>query len=173
MNNKEEPMQSTEIITRKTIAATPAQVWRALMFYEQIDEPPPWLLRLLLPRPIRTEGSKSSVGEQAMCLYEGGHLLKQVTHIVEGEVYAFEVAEQQLLVGGGLRLHGGSYKLAPLADGTTQLAVTTRYSGSRRRARILGPLEAWVCHRFHHHLLSAIGRAALGPETSHGAATRR
>jgi len=42
---------------------------------------PPLHLRLLLPLPIRIDGSKSAVGDEATCLYEGGHLLKRVTQI--------------------------------------------------------------------------------------------
>ena len=62
-------------------AASPEQAWHGLMFYEQIAERPPLHLRLLLPLPIGTEGPKSQVGDEARCLYEGGHLLKRVTRI--------------------------------------------------------------------------------------------
>lgn len=51
----------TSVITRTSIAASPPQVWRSLMFYEQIEESPPLHLRLLLPLPIGAEGSKLAV----------------------------------------------------------------------------------------------------------------
>ncbi len=51
--------QPTSIVTRMRFAASPERVWHGLMFYEQIEERPPLHLRLLLPRPIRTEGRKS------------------------------------------------------------------------------------------------------------------
>lgn len=150
-----------EVVTRKRIAASPARVWDALVFYEQIDRKPPWLLRKLLPRPIRTEGEKSAPGDEALCLYEGGHLLKRVTRIEPEVRYEFEVARQDLLIGRGLRLHGGSYDLRPLDGGATELSVTTHYSARTGPAWLLRPIEAFVCHRFHHHLLDAIGRAAV------------
>jgi hypothetical protein len=153
--------ESTTIITRLAIPAPTADVWQSLMFYEQIDEPPPLLLRWLLPAPIRTEGSKGAVGDLATCLYEGGHLLKRVTQIEKGRLYAFSVTEQRLVLGGGVALTGGSYVLRTLAGGHAELAVTTRFQSSNRPRWLARPVETFVCHRFHRHLLSAIARKAL------------
>ena len=139
-------------------AASPEQVWDALMFYEEIEEPPPLHLRLLLPLPIRTHGSKLAVGDEAMCLYEGGHLLKRVTHIDPCRHYGFEVVEQHLVVGGGLLLSGGDYRLRELSPRATEVAVTTRYLSRKRPAWLWKPIEATVCHMFHRHLLSAVRR---------------
>ena len=92
-------------------AAPPERVWKGLVFYEELGGRPPWHLRLLLPVPIGTEGKVSAVGDEATCLYEGGHLLKRITRIEQGDLYEFEVAEQALSVGGGMRLSGGRYTL--------------------------------------------------------------
>ena len=92
-------------------AAPPERVWNGLVFYEELGGRPPWHLRLLLPVPIGTEGKVSAVGDEATCLYEGGHLLKRITKIEQGDLYEFEVAEQALSVGGGMRLSGGRYTL--------------------------------------------------------------
>ena len=123
--------QPSSIVTRMSFAASPVQVWKGLLFYEEIGGPPPTHLRLLLPVPIRTEGKVSEVGGEAMCLYEGGHLLKRVTRIEPGQFYEFEVAEQALSVGGGMRLSGGRYTLRELADGLTEVAVETRYVSTK------------------------------------------
>ena len=150
------------VVTRMDFAASPQRVWDGLIFYEQIDEPPPLLLRLLLPVPLRTEGSKSVVGDQATCVYEGGHLLKRVTRIDPCRHYGFEVAEQNLALGGGLVLSGGSYTLRELAAGRTEVAVTTRYLSRRRPGWLWRPIEATVCHVFHRHLLRAMRRKVEG-----------
>lgn len=152
--------KATLIVTRRTVDAAPEKVWRSLMFYEQIDASPPWLLRLLLPLPLGTEGSKAAVGDQATCLYQGGHLLKRVLQIDPGRYYEFAVVEQQLDFGGDLRLAGGSYSLRAAERGTTEIAITTRYTGGRRPRLLWGPVEAVVCHRFHQHLLRSIGAKA-------------
>jgi hypothetical protein len=152
------PQRSESIVTRMTLAAPPERVWDALMFYEEISEPPPLYLRLLLPLPIRTRGSKLAVGDEAMCLYEGGHLLKRVTHIDPCRHYGFEVVEQDLVVGGGLMLSGGGYTLRELSSRATEVTVTTRYASRKRPAWLWKPIEATVCHLFHRYLLSAIER---------------
>jgi hypothetical protein len=139
-------------------AASPERVWGGLMFYEQIEERPPLHLRLLLPLPIRTECSKSKVGDDVRCSYEGGHLLKRITQIDRGRHYGFEVVEQNLAVGGGLMLSGGCYTLRGLPGGGTEVAVTTRYVSLRRLTWLWKPIEAAVCHMFHRHLLAAMRR---------------
>ena len=150
----------TSVVTRGTIAAPAARVWHNLMFYEQIEDSPPLHLRLLLPLPIRADGSKLAVDGQARCLYEGGHLLKRVTHIEPSRLYEFAVVEQQLALPRGVRLSGGSYALRELPGERTELAVTTRYLSDRGPRWLWRPVEALVCHLFHRHLLSAIQRKA-------------
>ncbi len=152
------------VTTSMAFAADPARVWSSLLFYEQIDRPPPWLLRRLLPVPLETRGRKSEVGDEALCLYQGGHLVKRVTGIAPGERYAFEVVEQALDVGG-MRLSGGEYRLNSGEGGRTGVSVTTRYHSPRRPRWFWGPVERLVCHAFHRHILRAMRRAAeAGPE---------
>jgi len=148
--------QPSSIVTRMNFAAAPARVWKGLLFYEEIGGRPPTYLRLLLPVPIRTEGKVSEVGGEAMCLYEGGHLLKRVTRIEPGHFYEFEVAEQALSVGGGMRLSGGRYTLRELADGATEVAVETRYLSTKWPRWFWRPLEKLVCHWFHRYLLRSM-----------------
>jgi hypothetical protein len=128
------------------------------MFYEQIKERPPLLLRLLLPLPIGTESPKSKIGDKVRCSYEGGHLLKCITQIDVGRHYAFDVVEQDLAIGGGLMLSGGCYTLCELPSGGTEVAVTTRYVSPSRPGWFWKPIEAAACHLFHRHLLSAMRR---------------
>jgi hypothetical protein len=147
---------AASIVTRMRFAASRAQLWGGLMFYEQIETRPPLHLRLLLPLPIRTEKSKAKVGDEVVCWYEGGHLLKRITQIDVGYHYAFEVAAQNLAIGAGLALSGGCYSLRELPSGDTEVAVTTRYTSIRRPRWLWQPIEAAVCHLFHRHLLSAM-----------------
>jgi hypothetical protein len=150
--------QSTSIVTRMKFATSRERVWDGLMFYEQLEVRPPLHLRLLLPLPIGTENSKSRVGDEVRCLYQGGHLLKRITRIDPGCHYGFEVVEQNLAIGGGLTLSGGCYTLCALPTGDTEVAVTTRYVSLRRPGWLWKPIEAAVCHLFHRHLLSAMRR---------------
>jgi hypothetical protein len=157
--------KSTSVVTSMMVFATPAHVWDSLVFYEGLDEAPPLYLRLLLPRPIRTEGAKSAVGDQATCLYQGGHLLKQLTAIEPQRLYEFKVVEQNLMIGGNVRLTGGCYALRELPGGDTELSITTGYVSRNRPRWLVRPVEEAVCHLFHRHLLGAIKRKAEGALT--------
>jgi hypothetical protein len=152
--------QSVIVVTHIDVNATPERVWNSLVFYEGLDEVPPLYLRMLLPRPIRTDGAKSAVGDQATCLYQGGYLLKRLTTIELHRLYEFSVVEQRLSLGGGVQLSGGCYALRELAAGHTELSMTTRYTSRNRPRWLLQPVEETVCHLFHRHLLGAIKRKA-------------
>ena len=148
--------KSVSVLTRMTVCASREKIWNELMFYEQIEKHPPLLLRLLLPIPIRTEGRKSEVGDEARCYYESGHLVKRVTQITPGWNYAFEVVEQRLALRRAIRLLGGAYMLNELLDGRTQVALETRYISSARPRLLCEWIEAAVCHCFHRHILDAM-----------------
>jgi hypothetical protein len=137
-------------------AATDA-VWDALMFYEEITEERPFILRRFLPTPIGTQGNKSDVGADVKCRYVGGHLLKRVTRIIRGHNYAFEVVEQNLALGG-IRLLGGNYTLHTLSKDYTRVALATHYASRNSPRWLFERLEAAVCHSFHHYILSAMQR---------------
>jgi hypothetical protein len=154
----DEIAQRATVVTRMIFNAPPAKVWDGLVFYEELGSRPPWHLRLLLPVPIGTEGKVSAVGDEATCLYEGGHLLKRITKIHRGDLYEFEVAEQTLSVGGGMRLSGGRYSLRGQPDGRTEVSVETRYLSRKWPRWFWRPLEKMVCHLFHRYLLGSMRR---------------
>ncbi len=149
-----------KVITRATFEASRTHAWQSLLLYEEVGERPPFLLRLLLPVPIRTEGEKQRVGGEAMCHYEGGHLVKRTTRIEEPEIYEFEVAEQKLAVGGTMQLSGGGYTLREVSPGRTEVAVETRYTSAKWPRWLWRPLEHFVCHLFHRFLLRSMRRKA-------------
>lgn len=150
--------RAISVLTRVTFAAAPAQVWKALVLYEGIGRRPPLHLRLLLPVPIGTDGRISEVGSEAMCFYEGGHFRKRITRIEHGNTFEFEVIEQTLFFGGGLRLSGGRYTLREVRDGETEVSVETCYRNTKSPRWFWQPLERMVCHSFHRHLLGSIQR---------------
>lgn len=146
------------VVTRAIFAASPDQVWKVLMFYEEVGQPPPLHLRLLLPVPIRTEGRISEVGDEMTCVYEGGHLRKRTTRIAFGDHYEFEVTEQALSFGGGIRLSEGCFALRVLPDGRTEVSLETRYRSGRSPRWLWKLPERMVCHAFHRHLMGSMRR---------------
>lgn len=144
----------TSTTTCQEFPAPPELVWKALLFYEEITERPPFVLRCLLPRPIGTGGRKFELGGEVECRYVNGRLLKRVTEITHPRIYAFEVIEQNLALAG-IKLLGGDYALREFAHGHTQVALTTRYASSRRPRWLFRWIEERVCHVFHRHILTA------------------
>lgn len=148
--------KSVAVVTCQNFSAPPESVWDALMFYEEIAERPSFLLRLLLPVPLGTEGRKSEVGGEVTCRYRDGYLLKRVTQITPGRHYAFEVVEQDLALGRGIKLLGGDYTLRELSKGRTRVALTTRYASPHQPRWLCKWIEAMICHLFHRHILRAL-----------------
>lgn len=146
----------SSVVTRMRFAASPAQVWQGLVFYEQISEPPPLHLRLLLPVPLGVEGRVFEVGSEAKCRYKEGYLVKRIVRIEDQELYEFHIIEQKLSMGGGIRLFGGRYVLCEVDDGLTEVSIETRYAGSRWPRWFWRPLEGLVCHSFHRCLLRSM-----------------
>lgn len=156
--------RTSSVSTTMVFDADPSDVWDRLMFYEQIAQRPPLHLRLLLPIPIETIGRKSQPGDEARCLYRGGYLIKRVTQVEPGRRYAFEVAAQALVVGGGMKLSGGEYVIRALADGRTEIRIVTNYTSPRWPRWLWQPIERAVCHSFHRHILRAMRREIeVGP----------
>ena len=155
--------QLASVVTRTIFAASPAQVWDGLVFYEELGARPPLFLRTLLPVPIRTDGRISEVGDETMCWYESGHLLKRITRIERSRLYEFVVAQQELSVGGQMRLSGGGYTLREVDDGRTEVAVETRYASPKWPRWFWRPLERLVCHVFHRYLLGSMRRQIESP----------
>lgn len=156
-------LSASSVITHQNVNAPPEAVWEALMFYEEIAKGPPFFLRLLLPVPVGTEGCKFEVGSEVKCRYVGGHLLKRVTQIIPARNYTFEVIEQNLALGGGIKLLGGDYTLHKLSEGQTRVALATRYASPYSPRWLCGWLEAVVCHSFHRHILSAMWKNLWPP----------
>jgi len=149
--------RSESVVTCKDFCAVPETVWDALMFYEDVPDPPPWFLRAILPRPIASKGRKSEVGNEIECQYETGYLLKRVTRVVRRRSYSFDVIEQKLALRGGIKLLGGSYVFDQLSPDRTRIALLTRYESANEPRWFFRRLEAAVCHLFHRHILNAIG----------------
>ena len=145
------------VSTSEHFPTTPAIVWQTLLFYEEVIAPPPFFLRWLLPVPLGTAGSKAIVGGEVKCRYDGGHLLKRVSAIVEMRRFAFDVIEQNLPLCG-VRVLGGEYNLRAVAPARTHVTLSTRYASSHRPDWVCARFEAAVCHCFHRHLLGAMRR---------------
>jgi hypothetical protein len=161
--------RSEAVKTALHLDATPEAVWQGILFYEEVPRRPLWLLRIFLPRPIRTEGEKTRVGAIVRCTYDGGHLLKRITAVEPARLVRFDVLEQRLGIEDCVSMNQGSYEIRATGDGS-EVVLTTRYRSRLRPRRLWRPLERYLAHRLHCHILDGMGAtlAVCGAEPHAG-----
>jgi len=140
--------------------ARPEVIWNRLMFYEEVPGRAPFLLRALLPRPIRTEGDKTRVGTIVRCLYNRGDLVKRITTVDPLHTLEFEVIEQRLGIEDCLLTLGGSYQLFSCAN-TADVVLITNYQAYLRPRSLWRPLEARLLSQLHKHILRGVNAAVF------------
>ncbi len=151
---------SEAVATRVRFNASPRAVWNHLMFYEEVPGRAPFLLRLLLPHPLRTEGDKGCVGTTVRCIYRGGYLLKRITAVEPSHFLRFEVFEQRLGIENCVVTRGGSYQLYGNED-TTEVVLTTNYQAYLRPRRVWHLVESFFIGQLHRHVLQGISLTLL------------
>ena len=146
--------------TGLTIDATPEEAWQALMFYEDVKHQPPWLLKLALPKPLRSEGRKSQVGDVVRCVYDRGRICKQVTAVAAPRKLAFNIVEQRVHFEHDVKLRSGSFEFVPIGKRKTRVVLTTRYERLCWPEWFWGPIERKVIHTLHEHVIEGIQQEA-------------
>jgi len=154
---------SEVVATQVHFKASPQAVWNHLVFYEEVPEPPPFLLRTLLPHPIRTEGDKTRVGATVCCAYRGSNLVKRITAVEPPHLLKFEVVEQRLGIEDCVLTHSGSYQIHACGD-AADVVLMTQYAAYLRPRYLWRPLEALLVKQLHSHILRGV-YAALLPRT--------
>jgi hypothetical protein len=130
-----------------------------MLMFEEVPVRPPVLLRVFLPHPVRTEGDKTRVGAAIQCTYTGGHLVKLIKVVEPPHLVQFEITEQRLGIEGCVTMLGGSYELRSRGE-ETEIVLTTNYRGHLRPRFFWRPLERFLAHQLHRHILDGM-RASL------------
>jgi Polyketide cyclase / dehydrase and lipid transport len=148
------------VTTSVRFEAPPEAVWQRVMFYEEVPQRPPLLLRTFLPSPVRTQGAGKRVGATVECTYSRGRLLKRITVLDRPRLVCFEVTEQRLGVERCVTTVAGSYEFR--ADGLgCELALTTKYRGHLRPRWLWRPFERLLAHQLHRHILGGMGATGV------------
>lgn len=148
------------VVTRAHLNARPEMVWNHIMLYEEVPGQPPFLLRALLPHPVRTEGDKTRVGAMVRCAYKEGNLVKRIVSVEPPQLLQFDVIEQRLGIEGCTLTLGGSYQIHPCEDAADVL-LTTNYRAYLRPRFLWRPLEALMVGQLHNHILDGVRRSIL------------
>jgi len=151
---------SEAVSTRAHFDASPEAVWSHIMFYEEVPGRPPFLLRTLLPCPVRTEGNKARPGTEVRCVYRRGGLVKLITAVERPHLLRFDATEQRLGIEGCILALSGSYKIYACGN-ATDVALTTNYRAYLRPRNIWRPLEALLMRQLHGHILRGVSAAIL------------
>ena len=150
--------------TGLTVDATPEEAWNAIMFYEEVEHSPPWLLHLALPQPIRSEGNKEKEGEVVRCFYNAGTISKRISRVEKNRRLSFEVVEANIRSENYTTLKDGSFEIEPVGDTQSRITLTTRYERKLRPGFFWEPIERKVIHTLHGHVLEGMRRKAEVPE---------
>ena len=123
------------------IQASPETVWRQVIAFPEITDPPAWFFRIGIASPIRARIDGHGVGAIRHCEFTTGTFVEPITIWDENRRLAFDVTEQphpmfELTpyrhihpphLDGAFRSTRGEFFLEPLADGGTRLTGTTWY----------------------------------------------
>jgi hypothetical protein len=151
---------SEAVATRVRLNATPEMVWNHIVLYEEVPGQPPFLLRALLPHPVRTEGDKTRVGAIVRCAYREGDLVKRIASVAPPQFLQFEVIEQRLGIERCTLMLSGSYQIHPCGNASDVL-LTTNYRAYLRPRFLWRPLEALLVGQLHSHILDGVRQAIL------------
>lgn len=122
---------TSSAVTSIRIAASKADVWQKVGFYEHVKKQASWLLRLSLPVPQEVEGKYAAVGDTCRCKYsDGGYLTKRITNIVDQSRIEFEIIEQSIRYQHTIKLLGGYIEVEQL-DGEQSIVNMVTYYENR------------------------------------------
>jgi hypothetical protein len=155
------PFVEESVVTKVWIEGSPEAVWKCLMTYEEIPVRAPLLLRWVLPQPIGTSGDKTKQGEQVPCRYVEGGLVKQIRTVRPPSELTFDVVDQHLGVEDCVVALGGSYEIEAEGKGS-QAALSTRYVGKLHPRFLWRPVERFLAHQLHRHVLSGMKASMRG-----------
>jgi hypothetical protein len=165
------PVDET-VSTRFRFADPPEAVWNEMMFYEEVPGRAPWLLRLFLPVPTRTEGDKKVPGAIVHCAYDSGDLFKRITAVDAPRSIEFEVLSQRLGIEDCIATMSGSYRLESSGSGTS-IALTTNYRAYLHPRFLWRPMEKLLARRLHRHILKGMSEALVQRKAAAGAVSAR
>lgn len=164
LENAATDVGSVESVSTVRMASMPAEeVFRRITFYEDTSAEPPELLQIALPRPLRTIGSASRVGDRPRCIYDSGYLVKEITAVRAPTFYAFDVVEQRGVEDHAVQLTSGSFRLTAQSASRTRILLTTSYRPKLSARLAWRPFERAVIHALHDHVLDEM---LSGPRSS-------
>jgi hypothetical protein len=97
-------------------------------------------------------------------------MVKRITVVERPHLVQFEVTQQRLGIEGCITTLGGSYEIRSCGD-QTEVVLTTNYRGHLRPRYFWRPLERFLAHQLHRHILDGMRASLPRPGLSTTSAT--
>jgi hypothetical protein len=160
------------------IAASREAVWRNVIGFAKITEPPEWIFRLGVACPEQARIVGQGVGAQRHCIFTTGEFIEPITVWREPAHLAFDVSEQPSPMFEltpyrnihpphldlAFRSVRGEFELTELPGGGTRLVGRTWYTLDIRPEAYWTIWSDWLVHRIHMRVLSHIKQLAENGE---------
>ncbi|HJQ79872.1 MAG TPA: SRPBCC family protein, partial [Lacipirellulaceae bacterium] len=156
------------------IDAPPADVWRQVIAFPEIEERPDWFFRLGISCPTGARITGDGVGATRECVFTTGRFIEPITAWDAPQRLAFDVREQPAPMfeltpyrhihpphlDSAFRSTRGEFELVKLPGGRTRLVGRTWYTLDIRPHAYWTIWTDWIVHRIHHRVLRHIKRLA-------------
>lgn len=160
---------SLSVVSEVTIAAPPDVVWKNVVSFPPIDEPPEAIFAIVA-MPIRAEIDGSEPGATRRCVFTNGTFVEPIETWRAPQELTFRVKEQPGNLDRYLDVTRGQFLLIDNHDGTTTLRGTTWY-----QLKVF-PTTYWkmwsdlFLHRIHMRVLRHVKKISEHPDAPLGQA---
>lgn len=168
VENKIEP-ELTSVTTSIIINAEPAEVWKNVIEFPELDTPTEFIFKTGIAYPINAKIVGKGIGSIRHCNFTTGSFVEPVTVWNEGKLLKFDVLEQPAPMKelsfwdiDAPHLHDyfvskkGQFKLTKLKKGKTLLEGTTWYYHNIKPAFYWQIWSNYIVHKIHNRVLEHI-----------------
>lgn len=155
------------VLTSVEVDAAPSRVWRHVIAFDEITEPPAGAFRLGLAYPLRARIDGAGPGALRYCEFSTGAFVEPITAWEEPSRLAFDVTDQPAPLQewspysqvyaphlkGFFRTTHGEFRLVALPGGRTRLEGRTWYSLNMAPAIYWNSIADAILHRIHDRVL--------------------
>ena len=159
-----------EVCTSTIVDAPPDVVWRHVVTFSELDEPPRWFFRLGIAYPRRATITGTGVGAIRRCEFSTGPFVEPITAWEAPSRLAFDVESQPAPMtewspyaglapphlSSAFRSRRGEFRLVALPEGRTRLEGRTWYALDMRPSGYWSLWSDAIVHAIHSRVLAHV-----------------
>jgi uncharacterized membrane protein YhaH (DUF805 family) len=165
-----------EVRSSVEVDAPPELVWRRVIAFGDLDEPPSGIFRFGVAYPVRATISGSGAGAVRECVFSTGSFVEPITTWDAPRRLAFDVTSQPRPMtelspwrvvdaphlDGFLSSRRGEFRLIPLPGGRTRLEGSTWYTLAMEPGTYWQPFADAIIHQIHLRVLRHVRALSEG-----------